>query len=122
MKVYDQLIDAVENGKRFKVDLRKRILKIDDRICEILKSQFDKLQPKTTDFVFYVENDTCMQHYFDILNSSDNKNLNYAQHVMIGKKWLREQLSTLGVLHLTNGGDIKIDSVENGDNIKYPIE
>jgi len=46
-----------------------------------------------------------MNRYFTLLNSSDNKNLNYAQHVMIGKKWLREQLSNLGVLHLTNGGD-----------------
>ena len=46
-----------------------------------------------------------MKHYFDILDSSDNKNLNYASHVMIGKKWLRRQLSELGVLHLTNGGD-----------------
>ena len=46
-----------------------------------------------------------MQHYFDMLSSSDNKNLNYASHVMIGKKWLREQLSLLGELHLTNGGD-----------------
>ena len=46
-----------------------------------------------------------MQHYFSMLNSSDNKNLNYAQHVMIGKTWLREQLSNLGVLHLTNGGN-----------------
>lgn len=43
--------------------------------------------------------------YFTLLNSSDNKNLNYAQHVMIGKKWLREQLLKLGMLHLTNGGD-----------------
>ena len=43
--------------------------------------------------------------YFASLNSSDNKNINYAQHVMIGKKWLREQLSNLGMLHLTNGGD-----------------
>ena len=43
--------------------------------------------------------------YFASLNSSDNKNLNYTQHVMIGKKWLREQLSNLGMLHLTNGGD-----------------
>ena len=33
-----------------------------------------------------------MQHYYDILDSSDNKNLNYASHVMIGKNWLREQL------------------------------
>ena len=46
-----------------------------------------------------------MQHYFDMLDSSDNKNLNYASHVMIGKNWLRKQLSELGILHLTNGGD-----------------
>ena len=46
-----------------------------------------------------------MQHYFNMLNSSDNKNLNYASHVMIGKKWLRKQLSELGTLHLTSGGD-----------------
>ena len=46
-----------------------------------------------------------MKHYFDILKSSDNKNLNYAQHVMIGKTWLREQLSMIGLLNLTSGGD-----------------
>lgn len=46
-----------------------------------------------------------MQHYFSMLNSYDNKNINYASHVMIGKKWLREQLSELGTLHHTNGGD-----------------
>lgn len=46
-----------------------------------------------------------MQHYFDMLNSSDNKNLSYASHVMIGKTWLRRQLSELGICHLTNGGD-----------------
>lgn len=46
-----------------------------------------------------------MQHYFDILKSSDNKNLNYASHAMIGKMWLREQLSMFGVLYLTTGGD-----------------
>ena len=46
-----------------------------------------------------------MQYYFDMLNSSDEKYLNYAQHVMIGKMWLREQLSNLGILYLTNGGD-----------------
>lgn len=46
-----------------------------------------------------------MDKYFALLNSSDNKYLNYAQHVMVGKKWLREQLSSLGILHLTNGGD-----------------
>lgn len=46
-----------------------------------------------------------MDRYFSMLNSSDNKNLNYAQHVMIGKKWLRKQLSLLGTLNLTTGGD-----------------
>lgn len=46
-----------------------------------------------------------MQRYFDMLGSSGNKNLNYASHVMIGKTWLREQLSELGILHLTNGGE-----------------
>lgn len=46
-----------------------------------------------------------MDRYFSMLNSSDNKNLNYAQHVMIGKKRLREQLSELGALTLTTGGD-----------------
>ena len=46
-----------------------------------------------------------MEHYFDILKSSDNKNLDYASHVMIGKTWLREQLSMIGLLYLTSGGD-----------------
>ena len=46
-----------------------------------------------------------MQRYYDMLGSSDMKNLNYASHVMIGKKWLRKHLSELGILHLTNGGD-----------------
>lgn len=46
-----------------------------------------------------------MNKYFSMLNSSDNKNLNYASHVMIGKTWLRNQLSEFGILHLTNGGD-----------------
>ena len=46
-----------------------------------------------------------MNKYFSMLNSSDNKNLNYASHVMIGKTWLRNQLLELGILHLTNGGD-----------------
>ena len=46
-----------------------------------------------------------MQHYFAMLDSSDDKNLNYASHVMIGKNWLRKELSLLGPLHLTNGGD-----------------
>lgn len=46
-----------------------------------------------------------MDRYFSLLGSSDNRSFNYAQHVMIGKDWLREQLSKLGALHLTTGGD-----------------
>lgn len=46
-----------------------------------------------------------MDKYFMLINSSVPKNLNYAQHSMIGKKWLREQLSQLGLLYLTTGGD-----------------
>ena len=46
-----------------------------------------------------------MDKYFSLLQSSDSKNLNYAQHVMIGKTWLRDQLSSLGELHLTTGGN-----------------
>lgn len=46
-----------------------------------------------------------MDRYFSMINGSDNKCLNYASHVMIGKIWLREQLSSLAPLHLTSGGD-----------------
>ena len=46
-----------------------------------------------------------MSKYFSLLNSSDNKYLNYANHVMIGKNWFRNQLSNLAILHLTTGGD-----------------
>lgn len=53
-----------------------------------------------------------MQHYFDILGSSDNKKLNYAQHVMIGKKWLRRRLSELGALYITTGGDTANKRIE----------
>ena len=46
-----------------------------------------------------------MEKYFSFIKSSDDKNLNDAQHVMIGKKWLREQLSSYGKVSLTTGGD-----------------
>lgn len=46
-----------------------------------------------------------MEHFFEMLETSDNKGLFYASHVMIGKTWLRNQLSDLGELHLTTGGD-----------------
>ena len=65
-----------------------------------------------------------MQHYFDLLDSFDHKNLNYASHVMIGKEWLREQVSNLGKLHLTTGGDTankrmdwKIEKTHSNDAI-----
>ena len=46
-----------------------------------------------------------MEKYFSFIKSSDEKKLNDAQHVMIGKKWLREQLSSYGKVSLTTGGD-----------------
>lgn len=46
-----------------------------------------------------------MDKYFSMLQSSDNKYLNYAEHVMIGKTWLRQELSELGKLYITTGGD-----------------
>lgn len=49
--------------------------------------------------------DQYMKHYYDMLSSSDSKNLSYASHVMIGKAWLRSHISRLGTLHLTTGGD-----------------
>ena len=46
-----------------------------------------------------------MNKYFNMINGSDNKNLSHAEHVMIGKYWLRNKLAKLGELYLTNGGD-----------------
>lgn len=46
-----------------------------------------------------------MKHYFDLIQGSDNRGLNYASHVMIGKEWLRQEISRLGNLCLTTGGD-----------------
>lgn len=46
-----------------------------------------------------------MQHYFDMIGSFDTQHLNYASHVMIGKNWMRERISELGILYLTSGGD-----------------
>jgi 5-methylcytosine-specific restriction endonuclease McrA len=61
-----------------------------------------------------------MQHYFDMLDSSDNKNLNHASHVMIGKNWLRKQLSDIGVLHLTTGGDTADKRIDWGIEKSHP--
>ena len=42
-----------------------------------------------------------MNRYFKMINGSDNKSLNYAEYVMIGKCWLRNELARLGKLYLT---------------------
>ena len=55
-----------------------------------------------------------MDKYFSFIKSSGDKNLNYAQHVMIGKKWLREQLSSYGKVSLTTGGDTANKRIEWG--------
>ncbi len=67
-----------------------------DNLITLCKSCHQKTEGKE---------DSYMDKYFHMLNSSDKKGLNYAQHVMIGKKWLRKQISNFGILHLTNGGD-----------------
>ena len=46
-----------------------------------------------------------MDRYFSMIKGSCSKNLNYAQHVMTGKTWLRNKLSSMRALHLTTGGD-----------------
>ena len=46
-----------------------------------------------------------MDKYFFLLQSSDTKCLNYAEHVMIGKTWLRQELSKMAELYITTGGD-----------------
>lgn len=55
-----------------------------------------------------------MEKYFSLLKTSDNKNLNYASHVMIGKSWLRTQLMNRGSLHLTSGGDTSNTRIDWG--------
>ncbi len=44
-------------------------------------------------------------HFLKMIDSTGNKGLSYASHVMIGKTWLRKNLSALGELSLTTGGD-----------------
>ena len=45
-----------------------------------------------------------IQHYQNMINGN-NIRFDYAQHVMQGKTWLRNELSKLGNLILTTGGD-----------------
>ena len=56
-----------------------------------------------------------MNHFYNMLDTSEVKHLNYASHVMIGKKWLRQQLSMLGALNLTNGGKTANKRIDWGD-------
>lgn len=44
------------------------------------------------------------EHYYSMING-ENIRFDYAQHVMQGKSWLRNELSKLGELVLTNGGE-----------------
>ena len=45
------------------------------------------------------------QKLYGIINSKGNIRFDYAQHVMQGKTYLREELSKIGELILTNGGN-----------------
>jgi hypothetical protein len=55
----------------------------------------DKTEGKEEEFI---------QHYQDMINGK-NIRFDYAQHVMQGKTYLRKELSKLGKLILTTGGD-----------------
>lgn len=44
------------------------------------------------------------ERYFQLIDGK-NVRLDYAQHVMQGKTYLRNELSSLGILNLTTGGD-----------------
>ena len=49
--------------------------------------------------------------YFEKIKSKP-KRFDYAQHVMQGKNYLREEISKLGILHLTNGGETANKRIE----------
>lgn len=51
------------------------------------------------------------EKYFAKIQSKP-KRFDYAQHVMQGKHYLREKISELGILHLTNGGDTANKRIE----------
>ena len=64
-----------------------------------------------------------MDRYFKMVDSSgDFKPLNHAQHVMIGKKWLREQLSSLGFVYLTTGGDTANTRIDWGLKKSHAVD
>lgn len=64
-------------------------------LITLCKKCHDKTKGRERDF----EN-----RYFDMIKSRP-KRFDYAMHVMQGKTYLREKISELGMLHLTNGGD-----------------
>lgn len=64
-------------------------------LITLCKKCHDKTKGRERDF----EN-----RYFDVIKSRP-KRFDYAMHVMQGKTYLREKISELGMLHLTNGGD-----------------
>lgn len=64
-------------------------------LIALCKKCHDKIKGRERDF----EN-----RYFDVVKSKP-KRFDYAMHVMQGKTYLREKISELGILHLTNGGD-----------------
>ena len=51
------------------------------------------------------------EKYFNIIKSKP-KRFDYAMHVMQGKTYLREKISELGILHLTNGGETANKRIE----------
>lgn len=71
-------------------------------LITLCKKCHDKTECRERDFE---------EKYFNIIKSKP-KRFDYAMHVMQGKTYLREKISELGILHLTNGGETANKRIE----------
>lgn len=85
-----------QKSNRLDENLRKAAILRDNCACH------DKTECRERDFE---------EKYFNIIKSKP-KRFDYAMHVMQGKTYLREKISELGILHLTNGGETANKRIE----------
>lgn len=71
-------------------------------LITLCKKCHDKTESREKDFE---------ERYFNMIKSKP-KRFDYAMHVMQGKTYLREKISELGILHLTNGGETANKRIE----------
>lgn len=71
-------------------------------LITLCKKCHDKTESREKDFE---------EGYFNMIKSKP-KRFDYAMHVMQGKTYLREKISELGILHLTNGGETANKRIE----------